>query len=46
MAAEVDLWLQYTRQEEVLARLKHSLVETTMFTTTTTTTEPKLEQVL
>ena len=46
MAAEVDPWLQYTRQEEVLARSKYSLVETTMFTTTTTTTKPKLEQVL
>ena len=43
IAAEVDLWLQYTRQEEVLARSKHSLVETTMFTTTTTTTKPELE---
>ena len=46
MAAEVDLWLQYTRQEEVLARSKYSLVETTMFTATTTATKPKLEQVL
>ena len=46
MAAEVDLWLQYTRWEEVLARSKHSLVETTMFTTTTTATKPELEQVL
>ena len=46
IAAEVDPWLQYTRQEEVLARSKYSLVETTMFTTTTTATKPELEQVL
>ena len=46
IAAEVDLWLQYTRQEEVLARSKHSLVETTVFTATTTATKPELKQVL
>ena len=46
MAAEVDPWLQYTRWEEVLARSKHSLVKTTIFTTTTTTTKPELKQVL
>ena len=46
MATEVDPWLQYTRWEEVLARSKHSLVETAVFTATTTTTKPKLEQVL
>ena len=44
MAAKVNPWLQYTRQEEVLARSKYSLVKTTMFTTTTTTTtKPELE---
>ena len=43
IAAKVDLWLQYTRWEEVLARLKYSLVKTAVFTATTTATKPELE---
>lgn len=46
VATEVDLWLQYTGWEEVLAGSKHGLVKTAEFTATATGTEPELERVV
>ena len=43
---EIDPWLQYTSQEEVLASSKHDLVKTTKFIAITTTTEPELKRLL
>ncbi len=43
---EINLWLQYTSQEEILARLKYSLVKIAKFIATTTTNKPELERLL
>ena len=43
MTADINLWLQYTGWEEVLATFKHNLMIIAVFVDTTTTTKPKFE---
>ena len=42
IATEINLWLQYTGWEEVLAGSKYDLVKTAAFTATVSATEPEL----
>ncbi len=46
VVTKIDLWLQYTSQEEVLAGSKHGLVRTTEFTATVTANKPELERLM
>lgn len=46
VAAEVDLWLQYTGWEKVVAISKHDLVATAVFTNIAAAAKPELERVL